>query len=110
MTDLDDVVIHEPFKVQVTRWRCPFCGRSHSARTRCVEHMGRCWQNPANRSCKTCAFFSFDYDEPEVGYRGAGEECGKGLSPQVPSEDRPDRLTFPLHCPSWELSPEAVES
>lgn len=106
----EDVVVAEPVRSVVVRWRCPFCGRSHSDRPRTRTHMARCWQNPDNRSCKTCAFFEFDYDEPDVGWVGAGEVCRKGLIPQVPSETRPDRLTFPLHCPSWEASHEVVSS
>lgn len=102
----EDVVTPEPVRAVVVRWRCPFCSRSHSDRPRTRRHMERCWLNPANRSCKTCAFFSIDYDEPDVGYVGVGEQCGKGLPPQAPSESRPDRMTFPLHCSGWALSAE----
>lgn len=45
--------------------------------------MARCWHDPANRGCKTCAHFDpGDYPEPEVGYPGTDERCtvGVGLS------------------------------
>lgn len=106
----EDVVTPAPVRAVVVRWWCPFCGRSHSDRPRTRAHMARCWLNPANRSCKTCTFFEFDYDEPDVGYRGLGETCRKGLDPQVPSENRPDRMVFPLHCSGWELTPESEAS
>jgi hypothetical protein len=42
--------------------------------------MARCWQDPANRACKTCAHLDVgDYAEPEVGYPGREESCVKGI-------------------------------
>jgi hypothetical protein len=97
-------VDEEPVRVQVTRWRCPFCGRSHSGRSRARAHIARCWLNPGARSCKTCLNY-----EPESGNCGeyscngcgSAEFCHAGVEIPVPSEDRPDRLVLPLHCPLW---------
>lgn len=105
----EDVVTHEPVRAVVVRWRCPFCGRSHSDRPRTRRHMERCWFNPAAKSCKTCRFF-----QPAIsdcaGTPGCGcgneELCHKGLAVAVPTELRPDRMTFPLHCAGWELAAE----
>lgn len=47
----------EPIAVIVRRYRCPFCPRSLSGKTAMVAHIGRCWYNPATRSCKTCRHF-----------------------------------------------------
>lgn len=101
----EDVVSAEPVKVQVTRWRCPFCGRSHSGRGRARDHIGRCWRNPAVRSCKTCVNFdpgSNGCGTPDCNC-ASGESCFKGLPVEVPRENRPDRTTFPISCPLWEF-------
>lgn len=101
---MTDTTITEPVKVQVTRWRCPFCGRSHSGRGRAREHMARCWFNPAARSCKTCVQFQPAIDDcPGTPGCGCGNDefCRAGLSVEVPSENRPDKTTFPVNCPLW---------
>lgn len=70
-----------PIPVRVTRYRCPCCGRSHSSRRSAVDHIGRCWRNPAARGCKTCRHFDAGTsDEPEVGYPGSPESCAAGVS------------------------------
>lgn len=98
MSDLDDVVTFEPVKVQVTRWRCPHCGRSHSVRTRARQHMARCWLNPDARSCKTCVNFREGW--------GFGDSCAKGIDVNVPIEHRPNVFKLPINCSEWELDPE----
>lgn len=64
-----------PIPVRVTRYRCPHCARSHSTRTRCVQHIGRCWRNPDARGCKTCIHFGVDIT-------GYGEDCVAGVNLQ----------------------------
>ncbi len=93
----------EPERIQVTRWRCPHCGRSRSSRSATVAHMARCWHNPGARSCKTCEFFEFDYDEPHVGYVGKGDVCGKNV--ELPVDVR-GRTTLAVGCPQWKLAAE----
>lgn len=99
----EDVVTAEPVKVQVTRWRCPCCGRSHSGRARAREHMGRCWLNPAVRSCKTCV--NFDPGSNGCGTYdcncASGESCLRGLTVHLPNETRPNSFLFPVDCPLW---------
>lgn len=63
-----------PIAVKVTRWRCPHCARSHSTRARCTDHIGRCWQNPGARGCKTCAHYNPERPA-DVDYPGAFEYC-----------------------------------
>lgn len=57
-----------------TRYRCAFCRRSWSSRTRANEHVRTCWKNPDQRSCKTCKHHleaePYGYEEP-----GADEWC-----------------------------------
>lgn len=62
----------EPIAVQVTRYRCPSCGRTEGNRSRARAHMSRCWLDPANRGCKTCAHFERWADE-------YGDACDKGV-------------------------------
>lgn len=70
----------EPIPVRVTRYRCPHCARSHSAKARCREHIVRCWHNPDARGCKTCAHYTpGDSAEWDTGYPGSDESCGAGV-------------------------------
>lgn len=104
MTALD-----EPVRVQVTRWRCPHCGRSHSGRTRAQAHMARCWRNPAARSCKTCAHFQPAIDDcPGTPGCGCGNDefCHQDLDVQIAVETRPGTFTFPINCPLWSARPD----
>lgn len=94
----EDIVSSEPVRVQVVRWRCPFCNRSHSGRVRAREHIARCWLNPAARSCKTCAHFDEGW--------GTGDTCAKGLNVNVPVEYRPNVFKLPVNCSVWEADSE----
>jgi hypothetical protein len=60
-----------PVEISVTRYVCPHCRRGHSKRRAAVEHIARCWRNPTNRTCKTCAHLHHEHAEPEVGLAGA---------------------------------------
>jgi hypothetical protein len=44
-----------PVLVWVRRWQCPFCRRRRASKTATAAHIARCWSNPRNRTCKTCA-------------------------------------------------------
>jgi hypothetical protein len=94
----------EPEVITVRRFRCPFCRRSHSSKTRAVLHIGRCWYNPAVRCCKTCANFVPDQSEP--GYV-APEYCDAGvdISGDVTTEDAPSPGPI-TGCPLWALKTE----
>lgn len=39
-----------------TRFRCPTCRKSWAKRSAAEKH--RCWHDPANRACRTCAHFA----------------------------------------------------
>lgn len=62
-----------PIPLMVRRYQCPFCPRRQASKARTVEHMGRCWQNPAARGCKTCKHFDRAYGE-------YGDGCNAGVS------------------------------
>lgn len=93
-----------PERIQAIRWRCPHCGRSRSSRSATVEHMARCWYNPAARSCKTCVHFEEGsdgcFDDPSCNC-ASGESCRKGLEVDVLTKNK--RTTFPTDCPLWEF-------
>lgn len=73
-----------PVVLTVKRYRCPYCIRwSRSSKAKTVEHMGRCWYNPAAHGCKTCANF-----EPEADACGCESGCNWGNSGQ----------SVPEHC------------
>ena len=94
----------EPFVV--TRWRCPFCRRSRAHKNATAQHIGRCWLNPAVRSCKTCANL-----EP------GGDACGcePGCNWGSPAGGVPDSCAADVDisggvvrtaCPLWALRAE----
>lgn len=80
-------VLREPIPVRVTRYACPSCARTASSKSRAREHMNRCWRDPANRGCKTCAHFSAAEDacgcEPGCNWGNSGESvrehCARGV-------------------------------
>lgn len=90
-----DPVDEEPMRVQVTRWRCPFCGRSHSGRSRARQHIARCWYNPAARSCKTCVHFQEAtggcFNDPYCNC-SSPESCSAGVDVGQ---------ALPVGCPLW---------
>jgi hypothetical protein len=46
-----------PIPVLVRRFACPHCRYRRAKRDAVAAHIGRCWFNPANRTCKTCKHF-----------------------------------------------------
>lgn len=90
----------QPERIQVTRWRCPHCGRSRANRADAARHMARCWYNPAARACKTCAHYEIDESEPDVGYVGQGDVCNQKLNDEY-IDLRPGLVNG---CPFWEAS------
>lgn len=84
-----------PVAVQVTRYACPFCSRSRAKKSATAEHIGRCWSNPATRSCKTCLHFEDGSVEPPA-LGGVGASCEAG-------RDLPGYEEMPVvGCPLWE--------
>jgi hypothetical protein len=100
------LLIDLPMPVVVSRHQCPFCKRFTRADVRQVQdHMTRCWQNPALKTCKTCI-----HHQPES--RDAGHSCIPGQTCGCNDWDEacthPDGPEFEdyrfpvLHCPLWE--------
>lgn len=83
----------EPVEAIVKRYRCPHCRYSPSARKPVVEHIARCWHNPANRACKTCVHF-------EPANSAEDEECLAGVELPVPDPDG-GKPTLASNCPVW---------
>ena len=67
MTDIEITQKPQPREVMVKRFVCPNCGWRRATKKLVVEHMARCWYDPANKSCKTCIHFSHDDGDPETG-------------------------------------------
>ena len=78
----------EPVKVLVVRYDCPFCGAGFrsSKKSNVVEHMPRCWSDPENKTCRTCAF----HVRPSS---GDADYCRQDV-------DLPDRAPV-VACPLW---------
>lgn len=106
-----EVPLPEPIVIRVTRYRCPFCRRSHSRRDGIRGHIKGCWHNPAARACGTCRHRDV-YEDDDF-------ECAAGLDPYVaetltvadPGDARSgDVRTETRHhlvrgCPGWEARP-----
>ena len=99
----------EPIRVEVVRYRCPHCPRTHSSRSRAGEHMSRCWWNPQARGCKTCAHFAPFFAD-------IAESCEVGVDLRVYEETvigfpNPRRVLTPtgrtqpvVGCEKWEAA------
>lgn len=85
----------QPIPFTVTRYKCPHCTRTRSSKRVIVEHIGRCWENPEARSCKTCVHHApathVDTDYGPVALDN--EFCRRG----VQLDDG-----LPINCPKWE--------
>jgi hypothetical protein len=96
----------EPIRYTSVRYRCPFCTRNRSRKQTIADHAERCWSNPANRTCRTCAHFEPSHDacecKPGCNWGNNGQpnpdSCGEGL-------DLPDNAPN-VQCPSWEPTKE----
>jgi hypothetical protein len=47
-------VTTEPVRIEVVRWRCPFCAKSSSRRPSIRLHIPTCFSNPAAQACGSC--------------------------------------------------------
>lgn len=81
------------------RFKCPFCRFQRSTEKPVVEHIARCWSDPAKRTCKTCRHFTRGYSagrpsayEPPDAYE-VDDECELG-------EDLPENAPV-VGCPLW---------
>jgi hypothetical protein len=89
-----------PEPITVTRWRCPFCRQSWAHKKAAAEHAGRCWRNPAARSCKTCAHYeSVPTGEPCFPGQPCG--CNDGYEACNAGVDLLEGLR--TGCPLWSL-------
>lgn len=88
MADVEITTAPGPVKVAVVRYDCPFCGSGFrsSRKSYVVEHMGRCWSDKANRTCRTCTFHI-----PPYGDRA--DDCRQDV-------DLPDDRPM-VDCPFW---------
>lgn len=92
----------DPIPLKVTRWKCPHCNHTRAHKKTSVEHIARCWHNPENQTCATCA----NWQPPGNGARCFPErdcdcdvypqDCGAG---EVLDPDETPRM----HCPKWEV-------
>lgn len=78
-----DVGPAQPIVKMVKRFVCPFCDRGHGKRASAVNHIARCFKNPAAMGCKTCVFWergeAADVLRDGGGYPGQPEMCGAGV-------------------------------
>ncbi len=95
-----------PLLVLVRRYECPHCRRRRANKAATVEHMGRCWYNPASRTCKTCVLFE------------RSDCCGMAdvygcYTPMCPTDRCTAGVDLPaaglmVGCPAWSDTPTEV--
>lgn len=93
----------EPIAIKVTRYRCPHCTRSASKKPAIRDHIGRCWVNPGNRTCRTCSAYTRYPAEPDVGLFTDDEECAHEC-------DLPGDGTPVTKCAKWTPQPWATHA
>jgi len=71
--------VTEPKLVMVKRYECPTCSYRRSAKKSVADHMARCWENPANKACRTCRHFQPSVFGPPIDGPSVEERCGRGL-------------------------------
>lgn len=92
----------EPIKTTVVRYKCPHCNRHHARKAGAIAHIGRCWSNPDNKTCRTCASFV-----PAV-YDSCGIDTGIGICTCGSAPEQCDLgIELPenapvVNCPQWQ--------
>lgn len=100
-----------PIPVRTIRYACPFCARSRAKKAATVEHIGRCWFNPGNRTCKTCKHFKEAFTASPDDWCFPGRHCSCNDFDAYCAEDvdLPGFEDRPIvDCPLWQ-SAEAGE-
>lgn len=94
-------IMAEPIAFTVTRYRCPHCTRSGSKKPAIRDHIGRCWANPGNRTCRTCSAYELWPAEPDVGVFHDEQRCDHSI--ELPGDGTPV-----TGCALW-TTKEAIE-
>ena len=82
----------------------PLCRRRPPDKAATAEHLGRCWLNPAVRSCKTCALFLL-VPSGEPCFPGRPCNCNDGYVECRAGESLSFEDVPRVGCPLWELRP-----
>lgn len=85
MTDIEITPKPQPRIVIRKRFQCPFCSFSRATKRLVVEHIARCWHDPANKTCRSCVFFERGHLEGYVLEREVPDACALG-EPVQPKE------------------------
>jgi hypothetical protein len=98
--------VSDPIPTTVKRWKCPHCNRHESRKSKAVAHIGRCFLNPANRTCRTCKFHCQAYFSAPTDWCEPGRRCGCNDMEEHCAADGGEAIeVFPvIGCPLWELA------
>lgn len=97
MTDVEIAAAPEPRVVFRKRYACPFCRFQRSTEKPVIEHIARCWSDPAKRTCRTCRHFERAHPVTTAcpcGCDDSVDECALG-------EDLPENAPA-VGCTLWE--------
>jgi len=93
---------------EVRKWRCGFCKKDYYNKSYCKNHEDKCYHNPKNKACISCAYNEKTYIEvPENPYyAGAisykefdGQYCAK-YQRWVYKMDTKER-NLEIDCKGW---------
>lgn len=100
--------------IPVIKYRCQYkCGRQAKENKNAVEeHEATCWNNPENKTCKTCQFESYSTQYEDYGNEFPRREwkerhClhpeGDKITEEVYELLKIDELHIKpvTHCPNW---------
>ena len=79
---------------RVTRFYCESCSKGFFKKQSALNHENTCWENPKNRTCKTC--FHAEYDR-ESGYYEC--YCGKPASKHTGAPNNLDFIS--VNCETY---------
>jgi len=97
-----------PIRTTVVRYKCPHCRRHHARRADAVDHITRCWLDPANRTCRTCEHHAKAYTAPASAWCEPGHHCTcNDMDEHCTVDLEPERFPVVL-CPLWQLAARLV--
>jgi hypothetical protein len=64
---------------EIIAYKCDHCGKIHKRKAYVKQHEKKCYHNPKTRSCASCRFLIFGYQENhDTGFHEPFQSCLRG--------------------------------